>query len=436
MALLALRTVCTVLALAIGMLMPGAALAASYTIGQHPLRKGPGKSHPKVAHLDHNRTLTVLKQEGDWLKVRTITGAEGYLPKTVVSDVWIKVHKKERRLLLIKGEKVLENFPVALSVKNPLGDKIKQGDSATPEGRFYIAEMLRDPKAARYGARSMRLSYPNIEDARRGLRQGLISRTTYYKVVKAIRAGRMPSQKTRLGSSIRIHGGGASADWTLGCVALEDPHAIKVFDRVRKGARVEVYKSAAQNRSLNSPRALSRRILAGAQQQLVKPALYSAKALRLIPIPFPGGDIKKEWAVCTDIIIRALREAGLDLQALVHEDAKLHPRRYTRRRNWRPNPHIDHRRARTLQPYLAHHAVTLPNSSQYLPGDIVLMDTGIVNGTVYDHIGVVDKKKNAAGVPLVINIWTVGYRTQSMDLLRKDYPTIVGHFRLTHPFDY
>jgi len=282
----------------------------------------------------------------------------------------------------------------------------------------------------------MRLSYPNMEDARRGLKQGLIGRAAYYKIVKAIRAGRMPNQKTRLGSSIRIHGGGASADWTLGCVALKDQHAIKVFDRMRQGARVEVYKSAAQDRSINSSGALSRRILAGAQKQLVKPALYSAKALRLIPIPFPRGDIKKEWAVCTDIIIRALREAGLDLQALVHEDARLHPRRYTRRCNWRPNPHIDHRRARTLQPYFTHHAVTLPHSSQYLPGDIVLMDTGIVNGTVFDHIGVVDKKKNAGGVPLVINIWTVGYRTSSMDLLRKDYPTIVGHFRLTHPFDY
>ncbi len=417
------------------MALPLPAWAVSYTIGQPTLRKGPGRKHARLVRLDHNRTLTVLKRKGAWLKVRTITGKEGYLPRSAVSDVWLKVHKKERRLLVIKGDKVVETFPVALSEANPLGDKVKQGDSGTPEGRFYIAEMLRNPKAPRYGARSMRLSYPNIEDARRGLKQGLIRRSTYYGIVKAIRAGRVPSQKTRLGSSIRIHGGGASADWTLGCVALEDKHAVKVYDRVRKGARVEVYKSAAQDRAINTAGALGRRVLSGARQQLVKPALYTAKALRLIPMAFPGGDIKKEWAVCTDIIIRSLRAAGLDLQAMVHEDAKLNPRRYGRRFK-RPNPNIDHRRARTLRPYLSHHAVTLPNGGEYLPGDIVLMDTGIENGTVYDHIGVVDEKKNGAGVPLVINIWTVGYRTSAMDLLGKPYPTIVGHFRLTHPFDY
>jgi uncharacterized protein YijF (DUF1287 family) len=415
--------------------LPDSAWAAAYTIGQHSLRKGPGKRHRKVVSLDHNRSVTILKKEGLWLKVRTVTGKEGYLPASAVSNVWLKVHKKERRLHLMKGDKVEQTFPVALSVKNPLGDKVKQGDSGTPEGRFYIAEMLRDPKAPRYGARSMRLSYPNTEDARRGLKQGLIRRSAYYKILKAIRAGRLPSQKTRLGSSIRIHGGGASADWTLGCVAVADPAAIKIFDRVKKGTRVEVYKSAAQDLKLNKPGALSLSILAGAQQQLIKPALYTNGALRLIPMPFPGGDIRKDWAVCTDIIIRALRVAGLDLQALVHEDAKLHPRRYGRRFK-RPNPNIDHRRARTLYPYLGHHAITLPNDSGYQAGDIVLMDTGIVNGTVFDHIGVVGKKKNAAGVPLVINIWTVGYRTAAMELLRKEYPTIVGHYRLTHLFDY
>jgi uncharacterized protein YijF (DUF1287 family) len=68
--------------------------------------------------------------------------------------------------------------------------------------------------------------------------------------------------------------------------------------------------------------------------------------------------------------------------------------------------------------------------------DIVLMDTGIANGTVFDHIGIVDQKKNADGLPLVINIWTVGSQTSAMDLLGKPYPTIVGHFRFAHAFDY
>ena len=64
------------------------------------------------------------------------------------------------------------------------------------------------------------------------------------------------------------------------------------------------------------------------------------------------------------------------------------------------------------------------------------MDTGIRNGTEYDHIGIVDDSKDEGGFPRVINIWTTGMRTSSMDLLGGAYPRVVGHFRAGHPFDY
>ena len=70
-----------------------------------------------------------------------------------------------------------------------------------------------------------------------------------------------------------------------------------------------------------------------------------------------------------------------------------------------------------------------------MPGDVVLMDTGIPNGTVYDHIGIVSGG-TVRGRPAVINLWTVGWQINEMDLLNGDYPGIVGHYRLTHPFDY
>ena len=70
------------------------------------------------------------------------------------------------------------------------------------------------------------------------------------------------------------------------------------------------------------------------------------------------------------------------------------------------------------------------------PGDIVILDTGIQNGTVFDHIGIIDTEKDNSGNYKVINIWTIGYHTDTMSLLGQDYPEVVGVFRLTHLFDY
>jgi hypothetical protein len=301
--------------------------------------------------------------------------------------------------------------------------------------------MDRAPKAERYGARSMRLSYPHLGAARRGLAKGLIKYSTYKGIVRAIKNGRTPNQRTKLGSSIRIHGGGGSGDWTLGCLALNDADVTELFSRAKVGMRVEIYKSARAAEEIKDAGRIARGVLEGAKMQLKDPALYSRKAMSLLRIDFPLGDIPQGHAVCTDIVIRALRRVQIDLQALVHEDVLTHPKRY-RRQVRRPNTHIDHRRARTLQVWLKHHSRSLAipiskeNQKHYQAGDIVTMDTGIANGTIYDHIGIVDSRKSEKGMPLVINIWTTGYRTQSMELLGTDYPTIVGHFRLTHPFDY
>jgi uncharacterized protein YijF (DUF1287 family) len=410
--------------------------ATLYTIkARVHLRSGPGLTHQIVRILDHNQTLALLRKSEEWLQVRTLSGQKGYVHQDMVSDIWIKIYKKERRLLVLKGDLILKTYAAALSPFNPLGDKVRQGDGGTPEGRFYICEMIRHPRQAKYGARSMRLSYPNKEDARRALKDRMINQEIYLGVERDIRAGRIPNQKTPLGGSIRIHGGGSSRDWTLGCIALNDEDVKELFSMVFPGTRVEIYKSAYQDRRWNATGYLNRKILKGAKKQLVEPSLYTPEAGGLISLSYPDGDIKRDWAVCTDIVIRALREAGIDLQALLYEDALSHPRWYHR---WikRPNYHIDHRRTRNLQIYFRFHSTVLPRDKDYQPGDIVTMDTGIANGTVFDHIGILDDRLNLRGLPKVINIWTTGYRTASMDLLGNQYPTVVGHFRLTHRFDY
>lgn len=341
----------------------------------------------------------------------------------------------------MKGDKPVQWYRVALSPSNPLDDKIKQGDGATPEGRFYICEMLRDPGEAKYGARSMRLSYPNIEDSRRGLRDGLVSFDTYRAILKEIKAGITPNQRTPLGGSIRIHGGGSQRDWTLGCVALDDKDIIELYGQAGMGTRVEVYRSAQQEKEVNGEGYLSERILEGARKQLVNPALYTKEAIAGSKLRYPMGDIRQDQAVCTDIVIRALRHGGVDLQSLLHEDVLTHKERYSKLIK-SPDYTIDHRRTRNLQTWFKHHSTTLEKETEktsarlWAPGDIVVMDTGIQNGTPYDHIGILDKERDGQGFPLVINIWTVGHRTSSMDLLGNGYPSVVGHFRMNHPFDY
>lgn len=404
-------------------------------------RSGPGMQY-KIKHvLNHNQTLIKENQKNNWLEVKTLTGIEGYIHHKLISNTWIKIYKDERILVVMKGENTFKTYKIALCPFNPDKDKIKEGDGGTPEGRFFICEMLKDLKKAKYGARSMRLSYPNIEDARRGLKDRLIDYDAYKGILKSIHQGSMPNQSTALGGSIRIHGGGNSRDWTLGCVALDDDDIIELFDIVGFGTRVEIYRNKNQDAMINSPDYLNKKILEGAKNQLIESALYTRNASGLIKLSYPMGDISKKEAVCTDIIIRALRHAGIDLQALVHEHILLNPELYNNHINT-PDYNIDHRRTRNLQIYLIHNSKNIyngkddPDKANLKPGDIVILDTGISNGTAFDHIGIVDDEIDSIGKNKVINIWTTGYHTESMSLLGRDYPEVVGVFRLTHPFDY
>ncbi len=405
------------------------------------LRQGPGLDHSVIQMLNHNQTLIPVEGINNWCKVITLSNLEGYIRKDLISDIWIKIHKKERKLFLLKGRQVLKEYNIALCPFNPSKDKAKQGDEGTPEGRFFICELIKNPEQKRYGDRSMRLSYPNIEDARRGLKTKLITYETYRKIVRQIYSGLMPNQRTLLGGSIRIHGGGSKKDWTLGCVALDDDDIIEIFKMIQIGSRVEIYKSANHDAEINAPYHLSRKILKGAKIELENPSLYTAEASRIIPLSYPMGDIPKKYAVCTDVVIRALRTAGIDLQALIHEGAVTHPNYYGKFIE-KPNHHIDHRRTRNIQVYLSFNAMNYLNTSDgkdsraIKPGDIIIMDTGVKNGTQYDHIGIVDNTTDDQENYKVINIWTNGYRTASMDLLGKTYPSVVGCFRMTHPFDY
>jgi len=143
---------------------------------------------------------------------------------------------KSKRLLQLYADKVLvRTYRVGLGL-NPTVDKLREGDRATPEGEFYI--FTKNDKSAYF--LSLGVSYPNIEDADRGLRDKLISAAQHEAIVKAIQRKVTPPQHTALGGDIYIHGNGASSDWTWGCVALENENMRELFDAVRVGTPVTI----------------------------------------------------------------------------------------------------------------------------------------------------------------------------------------------------
>jgi len=155
--------------------------------------------------------------------------------QTPIEKPRIVVYKSARKLELYSGAKLVRTYRVGLGF-NPVADKQREGDGATPEGEFYV--FVKNAKSAYY--LSLGLSYPNAEDAERGLRDGLITRAEYDAIRDAIKKKKAPPQYTKLGGLIYIHGHGASRDWTWGCVALEDNDIKELYDAVTVGTRVTI----------------------------------------------------------------------------------------------------------------------------------------------------------------------------------------------------
>ncbi len=147
----------------------------------------------------------------------------------------IVVKKTARRLLLYSGNELVRTYRVGLGL-SPVGDKVREGDRRTPEGDFYI--FTKNSKSAFY--LSLGLSYPNAAHAKRGLRDGLITKAQYDEIMRALQAKRRLPQNTALGGDIYIHGNGARSDWTWGCVALENEDIRELFDVVKVGMTVTI----------------------------------------------------------------------------------------------------------------------------------------------------------------------------------------------------
>lgn len=133
-------------------------------------------------------------------------------------------------------------------------------------------------------------------------------------------------------------------------------------------------------------------------------------------IAYPNGDVPLDRGVCTDVVIRAYRAIGIDLQQGVHQQMRAAKKATDR--------NIDHRRVPNLAAWFRHHGTSLGPSDKpenYRPGDVVTWRLG---GGL-NHIGIVSDQVSAAGIPLVIH--NIGEGTKLDDILFA-FP-VTGHYR-------
>ncbi|MFY2764505.1 DUF1287 domain-containing protein [Arenimonas sp. MALMAid1274] len=165
-------------------------------------------------------------------------------------------------------------------------------------------------------------------------------------------------------------------------------------------------------------------LLEAAHRQVGVTRLYDGAYVRLA---YPGGDVPADRGVCTDVVIRALRATGLDLQKAVHEDMRANFAAYPR--NWglrRPDRNIDHRRVPNLETWFRRAGHALPvtaDAADYRPGDIV--SWRLPGGL--PHIGVVSDRK-VPGADRYLVVHNIGQGARVEDVLLAWPP--VGHFRV------
>ena len=146
-----------------------------------------------------------------------------------------------------------------------------------------------------------------------------------------------------------------------------------------------------------------------------------------VVIPYPNGDVPVEKGVCTDVVIRAFRKAGVDLQKAVHEDMASNFSVYPKK--WglsKPDANIDHRRVPNLQTFFTRQGKSLAitdKAENYKPGDVVAWD---LDGKGMTHIGLVSNLYHEPTKRYLI-IHNIGGGAQAEDVIF-DWK-VTGHYR-------
>lgn len=160
-------------------------------------------------------------------------------------------------------------------------------------------------------------------------------------------------------------------------------------------------------------------VVDAARRQIGVTVAYDPAYVRLA---YPGGDVPLERGVCTDVVVRALRAVGLDLQRAVHEDMRAAFRSYPP--DWglaAPDRNIDHRRVPNLETWFRRHGWAVTGDEPVQPGDV--LSWRLPDGR--PHVGIVSDRRGASGQWAVIH--NIGRGAREEDVAGLWRP--VGHFR-------
>ena len=167
---------------------------------------------------------------------------------------------------------------------------------------------------------------------------------------------------------------------------------------------------------------IARKLVAGGIAQTTITKSYDPAYVQLA---YPGGDVPANTGVCTDVIIRAYRQIGIDLQQQVHEDMQrnfaLYPKIWGLKQ---PDQNIDHRRVANLMTFLDRKGAAMPistNPTNYQPGDLVTYDLGAQIGL---HIAIVSNIQGSNGYQMIHNA-CCGVKVETIPRNWK----INGHYR-------
>jgi hypothetical protein len=190
-----------------------------------------------------------------------------HLRQGKLRDARLLLNKAQRRLEVWVGRRMVKAYRVQLG-QYPAGDKTRRGDQRTPEGKYFICALTPSTFCL-----ALWISYPNIDDARTGLRAGMISRDQYTAISRALKKGQCPPQDTGLGGYLLLHGQSPEHteeraqeqrakpgtlppglevgdiepssvrefhDWTEGCAGLFNPDIRELYDFIARGTPITI----------------------------------------------------------------------------------------------------------------------------------------------------------------------------------------------------
>lgn len=160
----------------------------------------------------------------------------------VQQDLVVLVEKSANTMTVFYQGKPLKSF-LCVSGVNTQGDKQRQGDNRTPEGKFFVADKERLNDNPYLGRKWIGLSYPDTAHAQTAATDGLISMSQYQDIISANEQKVQPPQDTVLGGWIGIHGGREDLtkrkiNWTEGCIALQDKDLEELYQIVQYGTMI------------------------------------------------------------------------------------------------------------------------------------------------------------------------------------------------------